>query len=204
MRFRYFIIALVIFAPTVNAEQTLKEIMTPPADSSDKENLRIWVPVERTSTCRMTINILNSKSDVIRHLVDALIPTGYHNFYWDKKTDSGEYVRAGAYGYLIDDCGKQDSGEVLVAYGPDEIVVDLVSLYSSPLIKSQADSMHLQVKLFNAADSLVAVTLDTTLGPGTHYIDLSKSLSIPDGTYREIFFVDGEGFIKGRTFNHKK
>ena len=74
------VVLLSTFKPAI-AGQTLKEIMTPPADSADREKLRIWVPVERRSKCRLTVDILGDSNQVIRHLVDFLAGPGYYNFY---------------------------------------------------------------------------------------------------------------------------
>ena len=95
-----------------NSEQSLKQKMTPPADSVDRENLRIWVAVERPSSCRLTIDILDSNSQIIRHFIDYVAPGGHYNFYWNKRDDSGALVEPGYYRFEVDDCGVKKEGKL--------------------------------------------------------------------------------------------
>ena len=120
------------------AGQTLKEIMTAPADSADRENLRIWVPVERRSKCKLTVDILDNDNQVIRHLVDILAGPGYYNFYWDKKTDSGAFVDSGAYRSQIDDCGKKKREQLQVSYSG--VIIEIESPLGIFAAEFQGDS----------------------------------------------------------------
>ena len=56
-----------------------------PKDSADTKNLHIWFPIERDNYGRVTIEILNDSSVVIRHFLDVALSRGYFNIYWDKK-----------------------------------------------------------------------------------------------------------------------
>ena len=106
--------------------QDLKQLLTPPADTADAENVRIWLPKERHSSCRVTIDIYNDLNATVRHLLNEVLPWGYYNFYWDKKDDSGRFVPEGSYRYTIDNCGTERKGHVKVTYRKGE---DLFNVY---------------------------------------------------------------------------
>ena len=108
------------------ATQSLQDLLSPPADTVDAENVRIWLPKERKNTCRVTIDILNDSGEVVRHLLSELLHWGYYNFYWDKKDDSGRFVPEGEYRYTIDNCGTERKGHVKVTYRKGE---DLFNVY---------------------------------------------------------------------------
>lgn len=203
MKLRYIIVFLFIFVPAAHSGQTMKEIMTPPADSADLENLRIWVPVERKSSCRMTVDIMNSNGEVIRHLVDALVPPGYYNFYWDKRNDSGRYAFVGEYKYHIEDCVTKDSGKLVVDYKPEEIKTSIVLVSLAKMeMKLPEDSVRIRIEWRNKKDSLVIIPIDSVLGPGKHNIVLlddnnesmtnyEKASNISAGIYEQVVIMDG-------------
>jgi len=172
------------------AGQTLKEIMTPPADSADKENLRIWVPVERGSRCRLTVDILDCNNQVVRHLVDLLAGRGYHNFYWDKKDDSGWFVDSGTYRYQIDDCGQKKRGEIRASYAG--IVVEVLFAMGRFSTEIKGASASLKIDWLNPSDSLVSTILDTTLQKGIHRIVLLDiQLILPEDCV-QLIRINGE------------
>jgi flagellar hook assembly protein FlgD len=108
------LVSLVVASSIAYADrQTYADLTTPPADSAEAERVRIWVPIQRQSRCRLTIDILNDSNRVIRHLVDRLISEGYYNFYWDKKDDSGMIVKPGAYAYVLNEL-LPSNGEMVV------------------------------------------------------------------------------------------
>ena len=156
------VVLLTTFNPAA-AGQTLKEIMTPPADSADRENLRIWLPIERRSKCRLTVEILDSDNQVIRHLVDFLAGPGYYNFYWDRKTEldsnifTGKYAWEGEYTYRVNNCGKVNYGSLIVDYYKKIEKKISVSIYasSSISISSPEDTMRIKVEWYKLKDSLV-------------------------------------------------
>jgi len=101
---------------TAPAAQTISGLKTRPLDDAEAERVRIWFPVELRGKCRVTIDIADSTGTVVRHLVNYLAPKGYHNFYWDKRDDSGRIVPAGDYTYLLDNCGSKRTGLLVARY----------------------------------------------------------------------------------------
>ncbi|MCH8028212.1 MAG: hypothetical protein IID63_08840 [candidate division Zixibacteria bacterium] len=200
------LIVAVVLLSTFNpaaAGQTLKEIMTPPADSADSENLRIWVPVERRSKCRLIIDILDSENQVIRHLVDILAGPGYHNFYWDKKNDSGTFVDSGTYRYRIDDCGNKKRGQVKVAYTGIRIEIQsALGLFAQEIHRK---STSLRVEWLSVTDSLLSTVLDTTLIDGHYKISLPDYIREHPDDYIQLIRIDGKVVerIRSRTKEQK-
>ena len=172
------------------ASQTLKEIMTPPADSADRENLRIWVPVERRSKCRLTVDILGDRNQIIRHLVKFLAGPGYYNFYLDKKTDSGTFVESNNYGYEIKDCTTHKRGQLKVAYSG--IVIEVKSAFGYFGKEVFADSANLKIEYFSALDSLIDTVVDTTLKTGFHKLRLSGPDREDPESYFQQIRIDGK------------
>ena len=107
--------------------QSFGEITTPPFDPADAERVRIWLPIERGGQCRVRINILDSLNHVVRRLVDRPLPTGYYNFYWNKKDNQGRFVGEGTYKYIADDCGRRSYGELEVRFHRWELSSRLVA-----------------------------------------------------------------------------
>ncbi len=203
---KFFLIVSIVVLSTFNpavAGQTLKEIMTPPADSADRENLRIWVPVERGSRCRLTVDILDCKNQVVRHLVNYLAGRGYHNFYWDKKDDSGAFVDSGTYRYRIDDCGNKKRGQVKVVYTGIRIEIQsALGLFAQEIHRK---STSLRVEWLSVTDSLLSTVLDTTLRDGHYKISLPDYIrEHPDG-YIQLIRIDGKVVerIRSRTKEQK-
>ncbi len=200
------LIVAVVLLSTFNpaaAGQTLKEIMTPPADSADRENLRIWVPVERGSRCRLTVDILDCNNQVVRHLVDLLAGRGYHNFYWDKKDDSGFFVDSGTYRYQIDDCGDKKSGQIKVAYRGIRIEIrSALGLFAQEI---QAKSTNLRIEWLSVTDSLLSAVLDTTLIYGRHKFSLDDFKPEHSAGYIQLIRIDGKIVerIRSRTKEQK-
>jgi len=188
---------------TAFAGQTLKEIMTPPADSADREKLRIWVPVERRSKCRLTVDILGDSNQVIRHLVDFLAWPGYHNFYWDKKDDSGAFVESATYRYQIDDCGNKKRGQIKVAYTGVRIEIQsALGLFAQEI---QAKSTNLRIEWLSVTDSLLSTVLDTTLIDGHHKLSLPDNKPEHPDDYIQLIRIDGKVVerIRSRTKEQK-
>jgi hypothetical protein len=176
---------------SAGAGQSLKEIMTPPADSLEKENVRIWIPIERRSKCYLTIDIMNQKSQVIRHLVDLMAGPGYHNFYWDKKDDSGAFVDSGTYTYEANNCGKKSYGEVRAVYGKTRLKI--ISDLGESFHESFSDSSHLRIEWYSKSNIFLMAVVDTILNEGKHIIDITKSrkLRAPREEYFQVIRIDG-------------
>ena len=177
--------------------------MTPPADSADRENLRIWVPIERGSRCRLTVDILDCNNQVVRHLVNLLAGPGYHNFYWDKKDDSGVFVESGTYKYQIDDCGIKKRGQIKVAYTGIRIEIQsALGLFAQEI---QAKSTNLRIEWLSVTDSLLSTVLDTTLIDGHHKFSLPDYKQEHADDYIQLIRIDGKVVerIRSRTKEHK-
>lgn len=165
-----------LISPSAAAEQTLKQKMTPPADSVEREKVRIWVPVERANSCRLTINILDDTGQVVRHLIDYVAPGGYYNFYWNKRDDSGRYVEPGIYNYQIDDCGKKKKGEVEAQYikWERESRVEFEQDTSGFILELLDDSAAVKVEWYNMKNRLMArLYLDDEMSKGTYHFNWS-------------------------------
>lgn len=111
----------------------LKALSVPPEDTLDAENLRIWLPVERVSSCRVRLDIRDDSGQVVRQMFDRVIRRGYYNFYWDKQDDSGRYVDEGEYTFIADLCGKERTGSLTVLFRPGE--TDCILLPESDSIR---------------------------------------------------------------------
>jgi flagellar hook assembly protein FlgD len=156
------------------AEQTLKQKMTPPRDSVERENVRIWVSVERPNPCRLTVNILDSNHNVIRHMIDFPAPGGYHNFYWNKKDDSDRFVAPGVYNVEIDDCGNKKTARVKAEYKKweRESRVEFEKDTSGFVLELMEDSADVRVEWFNIKLKLLArVYLEDNMQKGTYYFN---------------------------------
>lgn len=202
------------------AGQTLKEITTPPADTIEKKNVRIWIPVERSSQCYLRINIINRKSQVIRHLVDLMAGPGYYNFYWDKKDDSGAFVEAGTYTYVANNCGKKSYGEVKAEYNRAErkpnIKLKIMSFTNVLNTELFEDSVKLTIEWYDFRGRLVTTPVDTMLLAGEYQFVFANSnhgrdknvvilSEVPSGRYQEIIKLNGHlSAGTKRRFEYKK
>lgn len=186
--FLTFSIILLSISKPATAGQTLIEIMTPPVDSADRENLRIWVPIERGSRCRLKIDILDDSNQVVRHLVNLLAGPGYHNFFWDKKDDSGFFVDSGTYTYLVDDCGKKKSGEFEARF--QGVRVEIISEFGIFSTEVKRSSIDLTVYRLAFIKGKPLHVLDTTLDEGIHRIVLPMT-NISHGDYIQTIQIDG-------------
>jgi len=139
------------------ADQTLKQKMTPPADSLARVNLRIRVPLARDSACRLVVNVLDSNSRVIRHLVDYVSPPGNFNFYWNKKDDSGALVEPGYFRYEVNDCGVKKGGKLKAELMKWERLsrFEIDKDTTGFLLELMADSATVKVEWFNMRKQMV-------------------------------------------------
>ncbi|MGH8015901.1 MAG: hypothetical protein ACREBV_06895 [Candidatus Zixiibacteriota bacterium] len=170
----YFAALFLAAAVTAGADQTLKEKMTPPADSAERENVRVWIQIDRPSACRLTVNILDSASQVIRHLIDYAAPGGVYNFYWNKKDDSGRFVEPGTYGYEVDDCGKKKTGGLRAEFKKweRESEVTFEKDTSGFVLELLEDSADVRIEWYNMKRRLVArLFLEDDMKKGTYYFN---------------------------------
>ncbi|HEX2896422.1 MAG TPA: FlgD immunoglobulin-like domain containing protein, partial [candidate division Zixibacteria bacterium] len=199
---------ITLLAPLAASEQTLREKMTPPLDSLDREYLRIWIPAERPSACRLSIKILDSANQVVRHLVDYVAPGGYLNFYWDKKDDSGKLVEPGRYRFEADDCGQIRDGQLKVRYRKWERE-SRVKFYDDStgfFLELQEDSADVKVEWYNMKRRMVGrFYMGTDLKKGKYnfnwnqskddssyamLIELNPGLYVQKVLVGEYFFID--------------
>ncbi len=107
--------------PANAARAGLDSLKRLPTDSAEAARTRIWVPIENVTTCRTKIIIVDDSGQAVRHYLNELLPRGYHNFYWDKRDDSGVYVRSGDYLYHAVMCGRRQYGKLSAVYLPGEL-----------------------------------------------------------------------------------
>lgn len=161
---------------------------TPPADSAEAERVRIWVPIHRQSRCRVTVDILNDSNSVVCHLADRLMSQGYYNFYWDKKDDSGEFVRPGEYVFVVNDCGRKSYGEVTAQfqeweragriYPPEEKWSTNVGF------ELLVDSAVVSVNIYNRRGGLVDNPIvDSLMNRGKYKFEWLPLEKVPRGIY---------------------
>ena len=99
--------------------------ITPPGDSAQEENVRVWIANETGRASRFKVDILDASNAVIRHFVDGKMKAGYLNLYWDRKDDQGDWVLAGEYRYQVIIKQKTRTGSLKVAYAPEELLVNV-------------------------------------------------------------------------------
>ena len=179
------VLILFIAISSADSKQTLKDKQTPPEDSASRENLKIWVPVERPSSCRLTVNILDSAGLVIRHFIDYVAGPGYYNFYWDKRDDSDRFVEPGTYKVAIDDCGKKSESKVKAEFvkWERESRVDIEKDTSGFVLTLLSDSANVRVDWYYFNKRL-AVTL-----------------FIEDGMTKGDYHFNWTGVIDGKNIN---
>jgi len=168
--------------------QTLAELQEPPRDRDEAQRLRIWFPIQRQGSCRVTVSVLDSSGTIVRQLLSRLMSDGYYNIYWDKRDDSGRLVPPGVYPVRINDCGKIQDATVTAVYRPYERETELwVESSEQGLtinVKLPEDSLavafHVQT-LDKAAESYPI--MDTALTAGHHQLPLKLSEKFVRGQY---------------------
>ena len=179
---------LAAFSIAHGGRQSRADMTTPSADSAEAERVRIWLPIERQSRCRVTIDILNDSNRVIRHLVDRLMSHGYYNFYWDKKDDSGRFVKTGEYAYLVNDCGQKSYGQVAAKFKKWEVasrVYPPEETWSSKIrFELLEDSALVSIHLYNRRDRLVdSPVVDSLMNKGKYEFEWTPPETVTRGIY---------------------
>ncbi len=185
---RIFGLAGLIFVMAISgadSKQTLKQKMIPPEDSVARENLRIWLPIERPNPCRLTVDILDSAGMVVRHFIDYVAQPGYYNLYWDKRDDSEKFVESGVYKVVIDDCGKKSDVKVKAEFQKweRESAVKLEPDSSGFVLALLSDSANVRIDWFNTSNRLVV------------------TLFIEDGMAKGDYHFNWTGVIDGKNIN---
>ena len=163
-------------------------LTTPPLDSTDAKNCRIWYHVKHSQPCRVTADILDQNGNRIRALFSTLLIAGYYNFYWDKRDDDGRFVEAGKYRYRISDCGQNKTGTVTAIFKRWELLSTLFSAESDLAIvsvKLLADSAVVSIAVYNMRGENVARPItDTILNSGRHDLKWNIGSELRRGEYR--------------------
>ena len=199
MKTRFLLIALILImsaAMTANAGQTLKELTTPPADSADAERLRIWFGVEKRGGDRIDFNIVDSRGRPVRQLAQGKMPKGYHNFYWDKKDDSGRFVQPGTYYYNLKVGKKRTRKPLEVAYRIGERECRIVPREDSTRagfdFELTADSLIISLEVFTRTGKLLETPIvDSLLDSGRHQFVWEPLRKYSNGLYKFVFKVNG-------------
>ena len=176
--------------------QTMAELSCPPADTTDAERVRIWLPLERGGKCRVKVNIVDSLNQIVRHLVNRLLSGGYYNFYWNKKDDYGRSVRPGHYKYAVDDCGDRSSGDLEVLFHRWELDsrIDRVdSISSNVWLELTNDSVFVSITITNQRGRIIVQSMvDSLMAPGRHELQWIPTKSGYTGVY--LMHVDVGGY----------
>ena len=183
-----------------------RELQQPPADSAEARRLRIWLGIERTSNCRVEVQIADSSGQVVRHLLSRLMGNGFYNIYWDKRTDSGRYAAPGNYVVKIDDCGTTKESTVEAVYRPFENLTELtVTKVDSSLqigFFSEIDSVDISFQVFTlAGDRVATVVADTLMSAGGHILPLIVDNPLGSGRYWLRLYIN-EGFVREVEFTY--
>ncbi len=182
-----------------------------PADTTLADNIRIWLPVERGQSCRVTIEIADSSGAVIRHLIDRLIPSGYYNFYWDRRNDAGDTVPSGHYTYLVTDCGAPWlRGDLTADYPRGEQLVDFkIPSRQTPdsiWFDIRADSMLVSIEIYDGYDQFIDRPVgDSVYGRGRHgwaWTPTESAVSTETGRYKLYIWFDN--FMYATTVWHRR
>lgn len=155
------------------AGQTWESLITPPVDSIDAVNVRIWLPIDHSHLCLVTISIVDSSGSKVRLLLSEPLKKDYYNFFWDKRDDSGKFVVEGEYSYIVDDCGKKRSGKIVASYKEWELLSNIVSnekdmpfMVELELLK---DSATVSIEVVGRLGNIVANPIsDSLLDAGKH------------------------------------
>ena len=161
----------------------------PPVDSAEAKRVRIWLPIEHQNPCRVNVIIFGRRGDTVRWLLSQPLRLGYYNIYWDKRDDSGRFVRQGKYSYLVDDCGKTRYGQLEATYTNWERKLRVLNppgdRSATTRLELLADSALVTVELRDAMDNVQARPIvDTLLNAGLHELVVRHSDEIPKGAYR--------------------
>lgn len=165
------------------------DITKPPEDSVDAENLRIWIPIEKSSSCRVMIDIFDQKGKIIRQLVNSLLGKGYYNYYWDKRDDDGEFVEPGKYKYKASGKNVNRKGEVKVVYKEWErkCRIGLIDIKKSNqlFVELKDDSAIVSIDIYKFNGGLVdKPVIDSVMNKGYHTFVWQPEEHVLTGRYK--------------------
>ncbi|MFH1688097.1 MAG: hypothetical protein ABIE70_11340 [bacterium] len=152
-----------------------ERLTTAPTDTAEARRLRIWLPLEKSSHCRTSIDIFDQSGWAICRLIDQLMGPGYYNFYWDKRDDSGHFVEPGTYRWRAINCSDTIIGELTAQYHEWERssrieVIDSVGQARFLLILDN-DSALVSAVIWNHRGRHISdLVQDTLLSKGRHLL----------------------------------
>ena len=170
--------------------QTWRDLTTPPEDTIEAANTRIWLPIDHKSRCRVTIDISDSTGTKVRTLFDALLGEGYYNFWWNKLNDSMAFVPPGEYDYkVVDQCGGKREGKLTAAYRQWERKCKMQLMTEKNLtgvLLQLIEDSALVSAVVNTFDGEVRDRpfSDTLLNSGDHKLLWDPPDSLPPGRYK--------------------
>ncbi len=184
-----FLVGISVGGVLADSNDAWTAMTTPPDDSLEASNVRIWLPVERGSSCRVGINIHNDSGQVVRHLLNKPLRKGYYNFYWDKKDDSGQVVGEGVYGYVADLCGLERTGELTVSYKPGErqciLYPESDSLMGIVEFDLLEDSSVVSISIcFMSGKEVYSPVIDSIMNAGRHVFRWQPKTRVIPTLYR--------------------
>jgi len=186
----------------------ISEIMVIPTDTAAAQDLRIWVPIEKGQRTEIKIDIFDSKHRLVRQFFDWKLPMGYHNFYWDKINDSGNFVSEGQYQYRITyPYGQSLRTDILKVYykdGERDFQFKLISDVNAPgvSIKCLNDSSILTLEILDKREKqLKAFFKDSIFTLGEHSFLIKPEDSLMRGQF--FFKMTSKDFIYKREFQNK-
>ncbi|HKK21649.1 MAG TPA: FlgD immunoglobulin-like domain containing protein [candidate division Zixibacteria bacterium] len=186
-----FIFLIVLFTA---AFAVSKDFTQAPYDAAEAKRVRIWVPVDRNA-CQTSILICDSTGTLVRTFLRDHLRSGYYNYYWDKKDDSGEYVPAGRYACYVTTCGKKRTESLTAEYAEGELScrVEPAESYIDPSFHLQVDQNHvsISVEVYNRRDSLIDTPFEDSLfNKGSYNFSWKPASSIRPGIYTFIVTIE--------------
>lgn len=138
-------------------DYNLAKLLTPPLDPDDAYRMKIWVPVEKIKVTRVAIIIYSDRNESVRKFFEGNLPQGYHNFFWDKKDDSGNFVPPGKYYCRIEMGNKKQPDQSLLEVnykrGEKEVIVE-------PIIGTDTLGFTYEIMSDSARVSLLSLRAD--------------------------------------------
>ena len=179
---------------TTWAGQSAEDLKIRPLDTTDAENVRVWLSLERSNTCRVNVTIVNQAADTVRHFFSDMLSPGYYNYYWDKKDDSGQFVDPGRYRYIVHDCAEVKDGTLLVVYKEWErfsrLHVDQFPDSGVIAFELMRDSATVMLAFENRRGVVIdSAIVDSTMNQGHYRFRWKPNPAIPSGYYTVILRV---------------
>ena len=186
-----------VAGPSRSQEYSLRTLMMVPPDTAEAQRVRIWIPIEHSASCKVTVGIVDSTGRPVRDIFEHTLAPGYYNLYWDKKDDSGAYVDSGTYTAVINDLCADERRETLTAlYAPGELsaIIPAPSLAVSDSLKFRilVDSARVTCDILNRQNRLQQRAMsDSLFSRGNHVFTWQKDMPVSPGLYTARITIDG-------------